>query len=48
MIGEIVMESLTYNTVAYVRFASVYKNFKLPMTLINFKRLRPPVSGEEE
>ena len=35
-IGEIVMEALArIDTVAYVRFASVYKNFKPQMILIN-------------
>jgi Predicted transcriptional regulator, consists of a Zn-ribbon and ATP-cone domains len=43
-IGEIVMESLArIDTVAYVRFASVYKNFQEVSDFEEFvSELRPP------
>ena len=43
-IGEIVMESLArIDTVAYVRFASVYKNFQAADDFEDFvHELRPP------
>ncbi|WP_299813540.1 transcriptional regulator NrdR [uncultured Jannaschia sp.] len=43
-IGEIAMESLArIDTVAYVRFASVYKNFQAPDDFEDFvDKLRPP------
>lgn len=48
-IGEIVMESLArIDTVAYVRFASVYKNFQAADDFDKFvSELRPPVENEE-
>jgi transcriptional repressor NrdR len=48
-IGEIVMESLArIDTVAYVRFASVYKNFQAADDFDKFvSELRPPVTPEE-
>lgn len=48
-IGEIVMESLArIDTVAYVRFASVYKNFQAADDFESFvSELRPPASPEE-
>ncbi|MEE9388812.1 MAG: transcriptional regulator NrdR [Paracoccaceae bacterium] len=48
-IGEIVMESLArIDTVAYVRFASVYKNFQEADDFDKFvSELRPPVSEIE-
>ena len=47
-IGEIVMESLArIDTVAYVRFASVYKNFQEADDFEEFvAELRPPVLPE--
>jgi transcriptional repressor NrdR len=50
MIGEIVMESLArIDTVAYVRFASVYKNFQAADDFDKFvSELRPPTTPEEE
>ena len=49
VIGEIVMESLArIDTVAYVRFASVYKNFQAADDFDRFvAELRPPVKAEE-
>ncbi|SEO07547.1 transcriptional repressor NrdR [Palleronia salina] len=49
VIGEIVMESLArIDTVAYVRFASVYKNFQAPDDFDKFvSELRPPAQPEE-
>ncbi len=49
VIGEIVMESLArIDTVAYVRFASVYKNFQEADDFEEFvAELRPPVEVEE-
>lgn len=48
-IGEIVMESLArIDTVAYVRFASVYKNFQEADDFEDFvAELRPPAPKEE-
>jgi transcriptional repressor NrdR len=48
-IGEIVMESLSrIDTVAYVRFASVYKNFQAADDFENFvEALRPQPAPEE-
>ncbi len=48
-IGEIVMETLArIDTVAYVRFASVYKNFQAADDFEDFvSELRPPEGGEE-
>ncbi|MDA0361878.1 MAG: transcriptional regulator NrdR [Proteobacteria bacterium] len=48
-IGEIVMESLArIDTVAYVRFASVYKNFQAADDFEDFVlELRPPVQKEK-
>jgi transcriptional repressor NrdR len=48
-IGEIVMESLArIDTVAYVRFASVYKNFQTADDFDGFvSELRPGAAGEE-
>ncbi len=48
-IGEIVMESLArMDTVAYVRFASVYKNFQAADDFDKFvSELRPPSPDEE-
>ena len=48
-IGEIVMETLArIDTVAYVRFASVYKNFQEADDFEDFvAELRPPVAREE-
>jgi len=47
-IGEIVMESLArIDTVAYVRFASVYKNFQAADDFEDFvHELRPPTNDE--
>ena len=47
-IGEIVMETLArIDTVAYVRFASVYKNFQAADDFDKFvSELRPPVPEE--
>ncbi|MFS4437889.1 transcriptional regulator NrdR [Paracoccaceae bacterium GXU_MW_L88] len=49
-IGEIVMDALArIDTVAYVRFASVYKNFQNPDDFENFvAELRPKVSVEDD
>jgi transcriptional repressor NrdR len=49
VIGEIVMESLArIDTVAYVRFASVYKNFQAPDDFESFvEGLRPAGPPEE-
>ena len=49
-IGEIVMESLArIDTVAYVRFASVYKNFQAADDFEDFvQELRPPQPESEE
>nr|WP_325249172.1 transcriptional regulator NrdR [Amylibacter sp.] len=49
-IGEIVMDTLArIDTVAYVRFASVYKNFQAADDFEDFvHELRPPAAGEEE
>ena len=49
VIGEIVMESLArIDTVAYVRFASVYKNFQAADDFDGFvSELRPGAAGEE-
>ncbi len=49
VIGEIVMESLArIDTVAYVRFASVYKNFQAADDFEEFvSELRPPVEAQE-
>ena len=49
VIGEIVMESLArIDTVAYVRFASVYKNFQAADDFEEFvAELRPPVEAKE-
>ncbi|MDR6265252.1 MULTISPECIES: transcriptional regulator NrdR [Rhodobacterales] len=49
-IGEIVMDTLArIDTVAYVRFASVYKNFQAADDFEDFvHELRPPTAGEEE
>jgi transcriptional repressor NrdR len=48
-IGEIVMEALArIDTVAYVRFASVYKNFQEADDFEDFvQELRPPNSDDE-
>jgi transcriptional repressor NrdR len=48
-IGDIVMESLSrIDTVAYVRFASVYKNFQAADDFDRFvAELRPQASAEE-
>jgi transcriptional repressor NrdR len=48
-IGEIVMEALArIDTVAYVRFASVYKNFQAADDFEDFvSELRPPVLTED-
>ena len=48
-IGEIVMERLAaIDTVAYVRFASVYKNFQAADDFDKFvSELRPPTPSEE-
>ena len=48
-IGEIVMESLSrIDTVAYVRFASVYKNFQEVTDFETFvSELRPPAPTKE-
>ena len=48
MIGEIVMDALArIDTVAYVRFASVYKNFQAADDFEEFvAELRPPVQPE--
>ena len=49
MIGEIVMEALArIDTVAYVRFASVYKNFQAADDFDKFvSELRPKTAEEE-
>jgi transcriptional repressor NrdR len=49
IIGEIVMESLArIDTVAYVRFASVYKNFQAADDFDKFiDELRPATSPEK-
>lgn len=49
VIGEIVMEALArIDTVAYVRFASVYKNFQAADDFEDFvHELRPPVEKQE-
>jgi transcriptional repressor NrdR len=49
VIGEIVMESLSrIDTVAYVRFASVYKNFQAADDFDRFvQELRPQAQPEE-
>jgi transcriptional repressor NrdR len=49
MIGEIVMEALArIDTVAYVRFASVYKNFQAADDFEDFvHELRPNTPPEE-
>ncbi|MEL6125502.1 MAG: transcriptional regulator NrdR [Pseudomonadota bacterium] len=49
-IGNIVMEALArIDTVAYVRFASVYKNFQAAEEFEDFvQELRPPVSSEDD
>jgi len=49
MIGEIVMESLArIDTVAYVRFASVYKNFQAADDFDKFvSELRPNAIDED-
>ena len=49
-IGEIVMEALArIDTVAYVRFASVYKNFQAADDFDKFvSELRPKASPEDE
>ena len=49
-IGEIVMEALArIDTVAYVRFASVYKNFQAVEDFESFvSELRPPAPEETE
>ena len=48
-IGEIVMETLArIDTVAYVRFASVYKNFQEADDFEDFvAELRPPISKDD-
>jgi len=48
-IGEIVMEALArIDTVAYVRFASVYKNFQAADDFEDFvHELRPPVLKDD-
>jgi len=48
-IGEIVMETLArIDTVAYVRFASVYKNFQAADDFEDFvQELRPPTPEDE-
>ncbi len=50
LIGEIVMESLArIDTVAYVRFASVYKNFQAADDFDKFvSELRPNISPEDD
>jgi transcriptional repressor NrdR len=50
VIGEIVMERLAaVDTVAYVRFASVYKNFQATGDFEDFlSELRPPAPEEPE
>ena len=48
MIGEIVMESLArIDTVAYVRFASVYKNFQAADDFDRFVSELRPVPGND-
>ena len=49
-IGAIVMEALArIDTVAYVRFASVYKNFQAADDFEDFvSELRPPAVGRED
>lgn len=48
-IGQIVMETLArIDTVAYVRFASVYKNFQAADDFEDFvSELRPPAGGDD-
>ena len=48
-IGEIVMEALArIDTVAYVRFASVYKNFQAADDFDKFvSELRPPEAADD-
>ena len=48
-IGEIVMESLArIDTIAYVRFASVYKNFQEAEDFEAFvSELRPAITDED-
>ena len=48
-IGEIVMDTLArIDTVAYVRFASVYKNFQAADDFEDFvQQLRPPTAPDE-
>ncbi len=48
-VGEIVMDALArIDTVAYVRFASVYKNFQAADDFNDFvQELRPPVPKDE-
>ena len=50
VIGEIVMETLArIDTVAYVRFASVYKNFQAADDFDKFvSELRPDVKPEDK
>ncbi len=50
LIGQIVMETLArIDTVAYVRFASVYKNFQNPDDFEDFvQELRPPEDGKDD
>ena len=50
MIGEIVMETLArIDTVAYVRFASVYKNFQAADDFEEFvSELRPPENAKTD
>lgn len=49
-VGEIVMDSLArIDTVGYVRFASVYKNFQAADDFEDFvHELRPPVAKEKD
>ncbi|HVL22353.1 MAG TPA: transcriptional regulator NrdR, partial [Amaricoccus sp.] len=49
-IGAIVMETLArIDTVAYVRFASVYKNFQAADDFEDFvSELRPPAAGRDD
>jgi transcriptional repressor NrdR len=49
-IGEIVMETLArIDTVAYVRFASVYKNFQAADDFEDFvSELRPPAPARDD
>ena len=50
MIGAIVMETLArIDTVAYVRFASVYKNFQAADDFEDFvSELRPAAAGKDD